>query len=218
MKHILIVDDDIDIDIGNLLEEALLIEGYRVSRAYSGTECILAIHADRPDLVLLDLMLPGLTGEEVLPKLNGIPVIILSAKTSTYDKVNLLLNGAADYITKPFEIRELTARIAVQLRKSSYAQESTLRFCDLSLDKLSRSVCISDRVVRLTPTEFAILKLLMLHPNQVLTKSSLLDRLSEETPDCTETSLKVHVSNLRKKLGNDYIESVYGIGFKLRQI
>ena len=102
MKHILIIDDDIH--IGNMLEEVLTREGSRVSRAYSGTEALLVLSSCRPDLVLLDLMLPGLSGEEVLPKIKGIPVIVVSAKADVADKVELLLGGAVDYVTKPFDI------------------------------------------------------------------------------------------------------------------
>ena len=111
MKHILIVDDDIN--IGNMLEETLTKEGYLVSRAYSGTEALLVLNNRTPDLILLDLMLPGLSGEEVLPKTQSIPVIVLSAKTNIDNKVHLLLNGAMDYMTKPFDMKELLARITV---------------------------------------------------------------------------------------------------------
>ena len=117
MERILIVDDDLY--IGNMVEEVLTKEGYRVSRAYSGTEAVLSLSETAPDLVLLDLMLPGLSGEEILPKIKDVPVIVVSAKADTENKVDMLLNGAADYITKPFDIKELTARIKVQLRKPS---------------------------------------------------------------------------------------------------
>ena len=112
MKHILVIDDDIY--IGNLLQEALEAEGYRVSRAYSGTEAVLTLDHTRPDLALLDLMLPGLSGEEVLPRLAGIPVIVVSARADLDSKVSLLLGGAADYVTKPFQTKELLARIAAR--------------------------------------------------------------------------------------------------------
>lgn len=219
MKQILIVDDDAP--IGDMLQEVLCKEGYGVSRAYSGTEALLALAGRRPDLVLLDLMLPGLRGEEVLPKLQGIPVIVVSAKAEVTDKVNLLLGGAADYVTKPFAIKELLARIAVQLRLAAAAGKQTrLTFGSLALDAAAHTVTAQGRPVRLTRTEYAILKLLLQNPNQVVTKSLLLDRISADTPDCTETSLKMHVSNLRKKLreqgGREYIEAVWGIGFKLR--
>ena len=117
MKTIAVIDDDIH--IGNMLEELLQREGYAVVRAYSGTEAVLLLERVRPDLVLLDLMLPGLPGEEVLVQIRGIPVMVVSAKVGVDDKVKLLLNGAVDYVTKPFDTRELLARIAVRLRESS---------------------------------------------------------------------------------------------------
>lgn len=217
MKHILVIDDDVP--IGDMLEEVLTREGYRVSRAYSGTEGRLALGADRPDLALLDLMLPGLSGEELLPEIRDLPVIIVSAKADIDGKVGLLLGGAADYVTKPFEIRELLARIAVNLRRTAQPVSETLSRSGLRLDPASREVSAEGREVRLTRTEYAILKLLLQNPDQVIAKSVLLDRISADTPDCTESSLKMHVSNLRRKLrnagGREYIESVWGIGFKL---
>ena len=120
--------------IGNMLEEILTKEGYGVTRAYSGTEALLVLSQARPDLVLLDLMLPGLCGEAVLPRIQGIPTIVVSAKADIDNKVALLLGGAADYITKPFNTKELLARIAVQLRSASSANAATLIFDDLSLD------------------------------------------------------------------------------------
>ena len=217
MKHILVIDDDVP--IGDMLEEVLTREGYRVSRAYSGTEGRLALGADRPDLALLDLMLPGLSGEELLPEIKDLPVIIVSAKADIDGKVGLLLGGAADYVTKPFEIRELLARIAVNLRRTAQPVSETLSRSGLRLDPASREVSAEGREVRLTRTEYAILKLLLQNPDQVIAKSVLLDRISADTPDCTESSMKMHVSNLRRKLrdagGREYIESVWGIGFKL---
>lgn len=219
MKQILMIDDDIH--IGNMLEEVLQREGYQVIRAYSGTEALLVLASTNPDLVLLDLMLPGLSGEEVLPKIQGIPVIVLSAKVDVQNKVNLLLGGAADYLTKPFDVKELLARIVVQMRKSTPGEGGRLSVGHLELDTTSHEVTVCGTPVRLTKTEYAILKLLMTNPKQVLAKSVILDRISEDTPDCTEHSLKQHVSNLRKKLrepgGKDYIEAVWGIGFKLAE-
>ena len=219
MKHILIIDDDIH--IGNTIEESLLREGYRVSRAYSGTEALYALSEDKPDLVLLDLMLPGLSGEEVLPRIQGVPVIVVSAKIDVQDKVELLLGGAADYITKPFEMRELLARITVALRRGggSALVDAVLSFDGLRLDTATRRVYAGEREVSLTRTEFAILKILLQNPGQVVAKSPLLEKMARDTPDCTEGSLKIHISHLRKKLreisGKDYIESVWGIGFRL---
>lgn len=219
MKHILIIEDDLH--IGNVLEEVLAREGYSVSRVYSGTEALLVLERTRPDLILLDLMLPGLSGEDVLPQVKGIPVIIVSAKAEVDSKVELLLGGAADYVTKPFNMKELTARIAVQLRNSEDTRAaSVLRFGGIEVDTDSHAVTVSGREIKLTRTEYAILKLLMQNASQVITKSLLLERISEDTPDCTESSLKMHISNLRGKLraveGRDYIEAVWGIGFKLR--
>ena len=218
MKHILVIDDDIH--IGNLLQEALEGEGYRVTRAYSGTEAVLALERARPDLILLDLMLPGLSGEQVLPRLAGIPVIVVSAKADIDSKTALLLGGAADYITKPFVLRELLARVAVRLREAPARRDAPLAFQNLRLDPADRSVRVDGEEVRLTRTEYAILRLLMANPTQVVTKSRLLEQIGEDTPDCTESSLKTHVSNLRRKLreagAGDCIESVWGIGFKMK--
>lgn len=218
MKTIAIIDDDCA--IGDMLTEALTQEGYGVLRAYSGTEALYLLNKSRPDLILLDLMLPGLSGEEVLSHIENIPVIVLSAKVDVQDKVNLLLGGAADYMTKPFDLKELLARITVQLRKAEQQGHSTsLQAGCLCLDLLSLTLTVQGQAIRLTRTEYAILKLLMENPSQVLAKSVLLDRISRDTPDCTERSLKQHISNLRKKIqdvsGIDPIETVWGIGFRL---
>lgn len=219
MKKIAIIDDDQY--IGDMLSELLTREGYQVQRAYSGTEALLLLSGTKPDLILLDLMLPGLSGEEVLQRINDIPVIVVSAKVDTEDKVNLLLGGATDYITKPFDTKELLARITVQLRNAGNPIGSAdVQYGQLSLDLNRRQVTASGQIIRLTKTEFAILKLLMQNPTQVITKNQMLDRISEDTPDCMESSLKVHISNLRRKLrqctGKNYIEAVWGIGFQLQ--
>lgn len=221
LKNILIIDDDIH--IGNMLEKILIKEGYIVSRAYSGTEALLVLSGSKPDLVLLDLMLPGLDGRDVLPHIKGIPVIVVSAKVDIDNKVDLLLEGAVVYVTKPFNTKELLARIAVHLRDEKNASNSSmLTFDDIILNTDTHIVTIETGEIKLTRTEYAILKLLMQNPTQVITKSFLLERISEDTPDCTESSLKMHISNLRKKLreinDKDYIEAVWGIGFKLRSL
>lgn len=220
MQTVLIVDDDPA--IGDLEEEVLGRAGYGVRRAYSGTEALLILRELRPDIVLLDLMLPGLSGEELLPALEGIPVIVVSAKTAVADKVGLLLGGAADYMTKPFDTKELLARVAVRLRESvSSPLAAVYTHGGLRLDTASHSVCAEGAEVTLTRTEYAILKLLMQNPGKVIAKSVLLDRISADTPDCTESSLKTHISHLRGKLrevsGREYIESVWGIGFRLSE-
>lgn len=219
LKRILIVDDDQH--IGDMLEEVLVKENYGVLRAYSGTEAMRLLSEVKPDLILLDLMLPGLSGEEVLPKIKDIPMIVISAKVDIDHKVDILLGGAVDYITKPFSVKELLARINVVLRNSAARTGDVLTFRELRLDPSVNEVRVEEKPVKLTRTEFAILKLLMRNPNQTLTKSLLLESISEDTPDCTESSLKIHIGNIRKKLrsvnSNDYIESVWGIGFKLKE-
>ena len=221
MKHILIIDDDIYIN--DMLDKILTQNGYWVSHAYSGTEAVLFLKGSTPDVILLDLMLPGLSGEEVLPFLNDIPVIVMSAKVDVKDKVKLLLNGAADYITKPFEIDELLARIIVQLRKQTMTiKTETIAYRDILMNISTHEVKVKEQAIRLTKTEFSILKLLMENPHQVITKSILLDRINEETQDGAESALRVHISNLKRKLREvsqtDYIESVWGIGFKMTEL
>ncbi len=218
MRKIIAVIED-DQPIGNLLEESLMKEGYGVLRAYSGTEALYLLERQRPDLILLDLMLPGLSGEELLPHLTGIPVIVVSARADTDDKVSLLLGGAADYVTKPFSLQELLARITVQLRLANPRLAPVLEAGSLRLDTSSHELFLDNAPIRLTRTEYAILKLLLQRPGQVIARSVLLDHISQDTPDCSDGSLKQHISNLRKKLrevsGHDYIEAVWGIGFRL---
>lgn len=220
MSKILIIDDDIYIN--DMLEKVLTKAGYEVFHSYSGTEAMLFLEKRKPDLILLDLMLPGLSGEEILPKIADVPVIVISAKVDIKDKVSLLLNGAADYLTKPFDIEELLARIVVQLRKDKRSDGlNKLLYQEIVLDLSTHIVTVNHQNIKLTKTEFAILKILMENPRQVITKTVLLDRISYDTPDCMESSLRVHISNLRKKLrevsGKDYIEAVWGIGFKMAE-
>lgn len=221
-KTILIVDDDVQ--ISDMLAEVLRRAGYETLRAWSGTEALLALEKHRPALVLLDLMLPGLSGEEVLAKIKtqNLPVIVISAKGAVEDKVALLLGGAADYLTKPFDTKELLARIEVQLRAAPSPGGLRYEYGPLALDTATRAVTAAGQSVPLTKTEYAILKLLLQNPKQVLAKSTILERIAADTPDCTESTLKTHVSHLRSKLrvatGKDWIESVWGIGFKLAEL
>lgn len=217
MKTIAVIDDDVYIN--RLLRELLEKAGYRVISAWSGTEALLLLQRERADLVLLDLMLPGLSGEGVLERLSGVPVIVLSAMSAVEDKIKLLNLGAADYITKPFDSGELVARVSARLREEP-RQVDRLRFEELELDTAGRGLFVNGLAQRLTRTEYAILKLLMENPGQVLAKSTVLERICLDTPDCTEASLKIHVSNLRKKLraagGEEHIEAVWGIGYRLK--
>ena len=226
MSSILVIDDDIN--IGNMLEEAFRLEGYKVYRAYSGPEALLVLENHKPNLVLLDLMLPGLSGEEVLPKIEGIPVIIMSAKSETEHKVKLLYEGASDYISKPFVLAELLARVkailrlaggnAVESQKEPEPAPNFTKAGGVILDTDLMTAKIGEDEVSLTRTESAILNILMLNDGRPVGRNTILDRISNDTPDCTERSLKQHVSNIRKKLetldGKDHIEAIYGIGFK----
>ena len=217
MEHILIVEDDSH--IGDMVARVLTKEGYAVSRSYSGTEALFVIAENEPDLVLLDLMLPGFSGEELLDKLSAFPVIVVSAKADVDSRVELLNSGAVDYITKPFDVRELLARIKIALKNK---KTCSFTFGDLKIDPVTKNFYCGGKEIRLTRTEYAIIKLLIQNPAQVIAKHIMLEEIARDTPDCTESSLKVHISNLRRKLreagGNESIETVWGIGFKLKRL
>ncbi len=220
MKSILIVEDDMDIH--NLIKEILESENYNIIDSYSGTEALMHIEKEKIDLILLDLMLPGLNGEEIVKRVKNIPIIVISAKISQENKVNLLLNGANDYITKPFDKEELIARIKVQLRINENTDKNDeIKFKDMILNKDEHTVSVKGKQIHLTKTEYAILKQLLMNRKMVVTKSRLLDLISMDTQDCDENSLKVHISNIRKKIrkitNEEYIEAVWGIGFKMSE-
>ena len=223
MKNkILLVEDELDMSL--IVADTLCAEGYDVATAADGASGLNKFITEGADLVIADVMMPKMDGVQATMKLReekNIPIIMLSAKSEDYDKITGLNVGADDYVTKPFNTKELLARIAVQLRNATaYEKASVLTFEDIAMCTDTHSVTVLEDEVKLTRTEFAILKLFLQNPSQVLPKSLLLERISEDTPDCTESSLKMHVSNLRKKLrdagGRDYIEAVWGIGFKLR--
>ena len=223
MQTILIVEDNTDIH--NFIKEVVEKENYHVLNSYSGTEALMILEQKHVDLILLDLMLPGLNGEEIIKKVNNIPIIVISAKISPEDKVNALLNGANDYIAKPFSTEELLARIQVQLRIKRNSKENVrkteLTYKQMVLNQENHTIHIGKDPIYLTKTEYAIVKQLLLNPKQVVTKSKLLDFISQDTLDCDENSLKVHISNIRKKIRKvteeEYIESVWGIGFKMHE-
>ena len=219
MKKILIVEDDDTIH--ELIKERLEKEHYIVKNAYSGTEALTIIQNENIDLILLDLMLPGITGEEIIKKVNNsIPIIVISAKISSEDKVKVLIDGANDYITKPFDKKELLARIQVQLRISNNPNND-LKYKDMELLEDNRSLKIKNDEITLTRTEYTIMRELLLNPNKVITKTRLLDLISLDAENCDENSLKVHISNIRKKIRqvtqNEYIEAIWGIGFKIKE-
>lgn len=218
LKKILIIEDDESIH--NAIEELLMENGYNTYNAYSGTEALLLLEKEKYDLILLDLMLPGIKGEEIIEKVKDTPIIVLSAKISSDDKVNCLLSGANDYITKPFEAQELLARIEVQLRNNKNNELNNLKYKELELLNDNHTLLVCNKKVSLTKTEYAILKYLLLNKQQVITKNKLLDLISMDTEDCDENSLRVHISNIRKKIRDctekEYIESIWGIGFKIK--
>ena len=216
MRTIAVVEDDVH--IGNMLAELLTANGYAVLRAFSGSEAALLLEKERPDLVILDLMLPGMSGEEVLARIAGLcPVIILSAKTDVRGKVRNLNAGAVDYVTKPFDNDELLARIGVHLRRGH--DRAPLSLGGIRMDFDTFEVSVEERPVRLTKTEFAILRTFLENPRKVYSRSAILDYIEGFVPDGEESSVGVHISNLRRKLEEvsprSYIQTVWGIGFRL---
>lgn len=223
MNKILIIEDDNDIN--NLIKDTFTKNGYSCTQTYSGTEGLLYFRNDTFDLVILDLMLPGMNGEDVAKNIKAeksVPIIIVSAKDSIDTKVDLLTSGADDYLTKPFEIRELLARAALQIRKNrtDTAEESSLSFGDITLDKKLYSVKSSGGSVNLTKQEFKILELLMLHPNKIYSKQEIYSYAWDDIYIGEDKTVNVHISNIRKKIksvgGTATIETVWGIGFRLK--
>lgn len=222
MNKILIVEDEPQIN--KMIQILLSKNGYDSLQAFSGTEAILLLEKEEFDLVLLDLMLPGLSGEEVLDKINKlqIPVICVSAKDDLDTKLQLIRNGADDYITKPFNNEELIVRIEAVLRRVnkslSKKESSILKFKNLSLDIENHVVTLDDKTLELTVKEYKILELLMSNPKKVFTKQNIFESVWSEDYLFDERVVTVHVSNLRNKLiqGDKYIKTVWGIGYKMQ--
>ena len=222
MYYILLVEDDFHIN--ELLKETLEKEGYGCVQAFSGTEARMLLEKYQYDVVILDLMLPGIPGEEVLKEVRRhgkAPTIVLTAKDTIDSKVEFLRNGADDYITKPFDIQEALARVEVQLRRNNEKYEvQKLSGKGMMLDKDSYRITIDDRELEtITKQEFAILELLLRYPKKVFSKEEIFEYAWEE-PYMGETkTLDVHVSNIRKKIKKvserEYIETVWGIGYRL---
>lgn len=217
MQKILIVEDDYSIH--DILKEILKMNGYITYDAYNGSDALNIIRKEDINLILLDLMLPDINGEDLIKQVKDIPIIIISAKVSSNDKINCLLDGANDYVTKPFDKDELLARIKVQLRNNK--QNYELKYKELHLLNDYQTLMINNEKVKLTKTEYLILKELLQNTKRVVTKNTLLDLISMDNLDCDENSLKVHISNIRKKMrkytSNNYIEAVWGIGFKIKE-
>ena len=224
--HILVVEDDQDIN--RLLCRILTDGGYDVRPAFSGSEAVLWAEQYDYDLVLLDLMLPGLTGEEFIARMRRrktMPIIVLSAKAGLEDRVNVLRLGADDFIPKPFDNDEVLARVEAQLRRykqfSAPGGGQVLRCGDLELDREAIRVTAGGREVALTAREFEILTLLMSHPRKVFTREQLYDSAWGGEYMGDDNTVNVHISNLRAKLAKasdrEYIKTVWGIGFKMNE-
>lgn len=222
MKKILIVEDDSNIN--EMISVDLSKEGYSCVSAFSGTEAKLLLENQRFDLIILDLMLPGMTGETFLGevrKASKIPVIVLSAKDELDTKVDLLTLGADDYMTKPFELKELKARVMVQLRNSGEGrgQKISLQYKDLRLDMEKKQLFVSENPVALTAREYRIMELFLKYPQKVFSKNELYEYAWEEYYLGEDKTVNVHISNIRgkmKKISNrEYIETVWGLGFRL---
>ena len=221
MPRILIVEDDTDIN--NSTAQYLRRQGCACVQAFSGTEGRLLWQAGGVDLLLVDLMLPGLSGSELIAEIrqtSRTPVIVLSARTELSNKVELLSLGADDYLTKPYQLEELWARILVQLRHASAAPvEASLRYRDWVLNLEEMTLTAAGQPVSLTAHEFKIVALLAGRPKRVFTKQQIYEAVWQEECAVEDKTISVHISNIRAKLrpsGTDgYIQTVWGIGFRL---
>ena len=221
-QTILVVDDKAN--IRRLLQEYLSEQGYRVVLAANGREALYVARAEKPDLILLDIMMPEMDGYEFMRSYRqekSTPVILLTAKLDETDKVIGLELGADDYVTKPFGMRELVARMRAVLRRTSGSvqEKNTLEAGDLVVEIEHRTVTVGGRPVNLTPSEFALLTTLMRTPGRVFTRSELLEALPGEVFEGAERSVDVHIRNLRKKVEPDaaeprYVETVFGVGYR----
>lgn len=222
MSRLLIIEDDVNIN--EMLQEVFGKKGYEVVSAYSGTEGILRIEKETYQMVILDLMLPGMDGQQVLKNIrekSNVPVIVLSAKDELDTKVDLLMSGASDYMTKPFELKELEARVLVQLRNAAGKNEVFLEYRDLRIDREGKKVILCGKPLSLTAQEYRILELLLKHPQKVFTKNEIYEYAWEEYYMGEDKTINVHISNIRQKMKKitqeEYIETVWGMGFKLAE-
>lgn len=224
--NILVVEDDSDIN--SLLCRILGKQGYNVRGAYSGTEAKLCLELQDYQLVLVDLMLPGMNGEELISHIRSkklMPIIVISAKDFQETKIDVLRLGADDFVAKPFDVEEVAARVEAQLRRfmlfsKSTEQKNVLKHKNLLLDKDNMEVTVKEIPVSLTAREFSILELLLSYPNKVFTKANLFEHVWKDTYLGDDNTVNVHISNLRSKLASadkdtEYIRTVWGIGFKL---
>lgn len=214
--RILVVEDEPD--LLRTVAQALREDGYAVDEAADGTEGLYKATTWEYDAIVLDLLMPGLTGWEVLQRLrktHRTPVLILTARDQVQDRVRGLDNGADDYLTKPFHLMELRARLRALIRRSVGAASSEIRIGLLTLDMRSRQVTRDDVVIALTPREYALLELLALHRGRVVSRTEIYDHLFDEHEESLSNLVDVHVSNLRRKLGGDFITTRRGQGYIL---
>lgn len=221
-KTILVVDDEKQ--LRTLVKAYLTQEGFRVVTAADGQEALFVARHDKPDLIILDLMMPEMDGYEfmrVYSRERETPVIMLTAKVEENDRVLGLELGADDYVTKPFSMRELTARVRAVLRRagSQLPEPDTLRASDITLDRAGRVVTVGERHVDLTPSEFDLLAALMSSPGRAFSRLDLLERVQGTNFEGYERTIDVHIRNLRTKIEPDprnprYIETVYGVGYR----
>lgn len=229
-ERILVVEDDSDIN--GLLCRILDKAGYETISAWSGSEALLRLEREAFDMLLLDLRLPGMTGEEVIRQLrekeNEIPVLVLTAKAALEDKVSVLNLGADDYLTKPFENEEVVARVNARLRRfrksrteneTESSNDGKLLFKNLVLDKEARTCMVKEQEISLTVLEFDILALLLEHPDKVYSKENIYQAVWKDNYIGEDSTVSVHISNIRKKIAvadeEEYIKTVWSIGFKL---
>ena len=227
-SNILVAEDDADIN--ELLCNIFTREGHKVRATYSGTEAKMCIEQYDYDILLLDLMLPGISGENLISeirKIKVLPIIVISAKTAQEDKINVLRLGADDFIGKPFDINEVIARVDSQLRRYKEfsvikSPNNKLKYKNIILDTEAREVLVNGQSLTLTMIEFEILELLMTNPKKVFTRANLFETVWKDEFLGDDNIINVHVSNLRTKLSaidseTKYIQTVWGIGFKLQE-
>lgn len=220
MSKILIIEDDMTIN--GLLRSIIEKNGYAVDCAYNGTDGLaMGLHGDY-SLILLDLMLPEKIGEDIvkeLRKVNTTPIIVLSAKGETHNRIELLRLGADDYIIKPFDIDEVLLRIQAVLRRTAQQESNEIVFCELVIKTDSKRVFINGDELVCTATEYAILELLMKNPDRIFSKRTLYEIVMGEDYLQEDNTMNVHISNLRRKIAKHtdkkYIETVYGMGYRL---
>lgn len=221
MERILIIEDEKDVN--QLLAQTLQGNGYETVSARNGLDGISALQSQRFDMVLLDLMLPFKSGDEVLKEIrkdSDIPVIVISAKDLVGTKIDLLTLGADDYITKPFDLGEVTARVISNLRRyHKREQNKQLSYKELTLDTESKMLTVNGTALELTAKEYGIMELFLQSPSKVFSKSFLYETIWGYEYLGDENVIKTHISNLRSKLKNysetEYIETVWGLGYRL---